>query len=219
MAVHDVDVDAIGPGRSASATCSPRRAKSADKIEGANLTCLLLMNPLAPKKKTSHASAAAQAAHWRADSNTLIHSSKRPAIWATAASRVVFLCCKFTIGSRKLDRPTANPMKPGTLAAVLNHWMTFSRPRPGPARCSRPDRARPAEPPRPRPRSRDAGRGLRSSRCRARRSQTTCFASLTISPLLLLRSSRFCLRHPSFIYLSKESEAIPQQSWNLSIQI
>ena len=38
MAVHDIDVNALAPARSVSATCSPRRLKSAARIDGAMWT-------------------------------------------------------------------------------------------------------------------------------------------------------------------------------------
>ena len=80
------------------------------------------------------------------------------------------LLCQATSGSQKTVRPTAKPMKPGTLRGDRRASPAPSdRPRRGRARCSRHGRGRrPAPPPRS-PRNPRGDRDLRSSRGPARR--------------------------------------------------
>ena len=49
VTIHDVDMQALRPARSTSATCSPRRLKSAAKIDGA-MVIIFLTEMLYPRR-------------------------------------------------------------------------------------------------------------------------------------------------------------------------
>ena len=52
------------------------------------------------------------------------HAPQDAALSATAESRMIFWARSFTNGSQQVVRPTAKPVKPGTLAAVISHFRT-----------------------------------------------------------------------------------------------
>src|SRR6266705_7202188 len=69
----------------------------------------------------------------RASSKRRIHASKLCAMSVAASSWEMRLAATSTRGCQKLVRPTANPMNPGTLAAVFSQRTTRSRSAPRPS--------------------------------------------------------------------------------------
>src|SRR5881275_1902183 len=69
----------------------------------------------------------------RASSKMRIHASKLCAMCVAASSWEMRLASTSTRGCQKLVRPTANPTKPGTLAAVFSQRTTRSRSAPRPS--------------------------------------------------------------------------------------
>src|SRR6516164_6419845 len=69
------------------------------------------------------------------------------AISATAFSRATLPSRSATSGSQKEVRPTANPVKPGTFAAIVNHSTTLSSFEPRPEQCTQHHCGHPVAPP------------------------------------------------------------------------